>query len=137
MENKVVLVKAHFAMEYEEVSRRVPSGRYEKGLFSQKPIMKTVTEQVEKGISKSKIDSKRLASDLQDAINDLNVQGYKIRQILPVISGDYNYLYSNEGISSSYSMFTGNEEISGGASFGLGYGYSFTDSLIIVAEKET
>ncbi len=136
MKNKVVLIKAHFVTEYEELLHKVPSGQYEKGLFRQKMIMETVTEQVEKGTSKSKIDSERLASDLQESINDLNAQGYKIRQILPVISGDYDYLYSNEGISSSPRMFNGTEKIGGGASFGLGYGYSFTDSLIIIAEKK-
>lgn len=54
MKNKVVLIKAHFVTEYEELLHKVPSGQYEKGT------------------SKSKIDSERLASDLQESINDLN-----------------------------------------------------------------
>ncbi|MDG3087806.1 hypothetical protein P7F88_17720 [Vibrio hannami] len=131
---KTVLVKAHFEIEYEYVKKRVATGEYERTLLGKKEKYKTVMEKVEKGISKSRIDSLRLAEDLQDAINELNNTGFKVTQIVPVTSGDYNYLYSDDGVSSSYSLFTKTESVSGGGSFGLGYGYSFTDSLIILAE---
>ncbi|EGQ7759752.1 hypothetical protein WM008_23865 [Vibrio vulnificus] len=135
MKNKVVLVKAYFAIEYDYRVREVPSGQYERGLLGKKPIMTKIKEKIEVGTSKSRIDSERLATDLEIKINELNEQGFTVKQVVPVISGDYDYLYSDEGVTSSLSLFTGNEKITGGASFGLGYGYSFTDSLIIIAEK--
>lgn len=135
MATKVILVKAYFEKEYDYRIREVPSGNYEKGIFGKKPIMTQIKEQIEVGVSKSRVDSIKLAADLEDEISKLNEDGYNVKQILPIISGDYDYLYSDEGVTSSLSMLTGNEKVMGGASFGLGYGYSFTDSLIIVAEK--
>ncbi|MFT2112707.1 hypothetical protein [Marinomonas sp. 2405UD68-3] len=134
--NKVIYVKAYFAPVGKNVKIKVPTGETKKGLFGgEKEVTRKETRWEQTGFSDKKIDSERLAEDLQIAVSKLNDQGYTITQVTPVISGEYDYKYQAQGVTSSPRILSDGEAVSGGASFGYGYGYSYTDSLIIVAEK--
>ena len=77
--------------------------------------------------SNCKIDSERLNNDLQLAIESLNTQGYKVVQITPITSGDYNF---SDHLSDPHLLGSGVT-----TEGGYGYGFSYTDSLVILAEQ--
>lgn len=135
---KVVLVKAYFAPVGKNVSVKVPTGEKKQGLFGgQKEVMKKEIQWQQTGYSESEIDSQRLVNDLQETINDLNQNGYEVKDIIPIISGGFDYKYQAQGISSSRRVLSETEKVTGGASFGYGYGFSYTDSLIVIANRVT
>ncbi len=134
--NTVVYVKAHFVPVGRNVTIKVPTGEFKKGLFGgEKEVTRNETRWENTGYSDSVIDGERLALDLRIAIKKLNDSGYTIKHITPITSGAYDYQYQAEGVTSSPRIFSDGEAVRGGASFGYGYGYSYTDSLIVVAEK--
>ena len=135
MVNRVVLVKAFFETESQKREPKVANKKLDGWFATVAEVNKKEVQQAEPEFTVSKIDSARLAQDLEIAINKLTIEGYVIQNILPVISGAYDYLFKTEEITSSLSFFTGNEKVFGGASFGFGFGYSYTDSLIIIARK--
>ncbi|WP_175443594.1 hypothetical protein [Chryseobacterium taeanense] len=57
-----------------------------------------------------------------------------IISIVPISSGRYNYQYSSEVISSSRRMFSETEKVIGGRSYGLGYGYIYTEGVLLCLE---
>jgi len=135
---KVIYIKASFAPVGKEVTVKVPTCETKKGLFGgEKEIMRKEKQWKATGFSDSKIDGEKLANDLQAAIQELNDDGYNIKSITPVISGEYDYKYQAKGISSSPRLIGNTEAVSGGASYGYGYGYSYTECFIIVASKNT
>ncbi len=77
---------------------------------------------VKTGVSDSLVDSERLTKDLSTAIEKLNSDGYEVITVTPVISGLYDFV----GVK---------DRISHDDQGGYGYGYSYTDSLIIVAKQ--
>ncbi|AOW84091.1 TPA: hypothetical protein AB5H59_004042 [Vibrio mimicus] len=133
---KVVLVKSYFAPIGKEVTVKVPTGEKKSGFFGgEKEVYRNEKRWEQTGYSDCIVDSKRLAADLQRAIDNLNRDGFSVKMITPVISGDYSYKYQAQGISSSKRILSETESVKGGASFGYGYGYSYTDSLLVIAEK--
>ena len=133
---KVVLVKSYFVPVGKEVIVKVPTGEKKTGLFGgEKDVYRKEKKWEQTGYSDCVVDSKRLAADLQKAIENLNREGFSVKLITPIISGDYKYKYQAQGISSSKRISGGTESVSGGASYGYGYGYSYTDSLLVIAEK--
>ena len=117
--NKVVFVKAHFKPvgKYEIV--QVPTG--EKGFLG---VPKTREEKkwVQTGYSDCKIDGERLTQDIQQVIDKLNGDGYEVVSTVPVISGDHQH-----------ETFAGVMAIA--PSGGYGYGFSYTEGVIIIARK--
>jgi len=129
---KVVYIKAYFLPLLKEVSVKVSTGETKKGFFGEEKEIKRTEKQFKRtGWSDTKVDGKRLAEDLESSIKNLNSEGYFVKAITPIISGTYNY--KSQGISSSTRVLRETEAVRGGASYG--YGYSYTDSLIIVASK--
>ena len=112
MNQKVVLVKSYFA--------KIATDKREE-MWAAKPK----TSEFE--YSTCKIDIERLDTDLQQAIASLNQQGYKVMQITPVLSGDFAF---KDHFSDPHLL--GNGVSTEG---GYGYGFSYTDSLIILAEQ--
>ncbi|ANU38282.1 hypothetical protein RJD38_18925 [Vibrio scophthalmi] len=134
--NKVVLVKSYFVALGKEVTVKIPTGETKTGLFGgQKEVTRKEKQWKQTGWSDCEIDTDRLATDLEQVINSLNREGYKVQSVTPVMSGAYDFKYQAQGISSSARIMGNTEAVSGGASFGYGYGYSYTDSLIVIAEK--
>lgn len=134
---KVVLVKSYFVPIFNEVTIKVPTGETKQSFWcGKKEILRKEKQLEQTGYSDCIVDSQRLAQDLQDAIDILYNEGFKVKTIVPVISGHYDYKYQAQGMSSSTRIFRETEKVSGGASFGYGYGFSYTDSLIVIAEKK-
>ncbi len=135
--NKVVYVKAYFSPVGKNIEIKVPTGETKKGLFGgEKKVTKKETRWEQTGFSDTHIDGERLAEDLQTTINTLSDEGYSITHITPVISAAYDYKYQAQGVTSTPRILSDGEAVSGGASFGYAYGYSYTDSLIVVAERK-
>ncbi|MGS0682116.1 hypothetical protein ACVBIL_13225 [Shewanella sp. 125m-7] len=111
MKQKIVLVKSYFAKIETDKREEVWAAKPKKSEFE---------------YSTCKIDSERLNNDLQLAIETLNNDGYKVVQITPVTSGDFAF---RDHFSDPH--FLGNGVSTEG---GYGYGFSYTDSLIILAE---
>ncbi len=125
--NKVVYVRAHFVPVGENKTVKVPTGEIKTNYFGdEEEVFTTETHWVQTGYSDCKVDSKRLAEDLELAIESLNSSGYEVVSITPVLSGDYDY---------KAHVSTGGVAGNGYGGYGYGYGYSFTESLIVVAKK--
>ncbi|QDF68673.1 hypothetical protein FJQ87_18345 (plasmid) [Shewanella sp. SNU WT4] len=129
---KVVLVKCFFQPVGRMVTIKVPTGETKTGFFGgEKEVFRSEKKWEKTGYSDRIIDSSRLAVDLQSTIEALNNEGFKVKMITPLISGAYDY--QAQSISSSVRTTVNTEKVTGGASYG--YGYSYTDSLLVVAEK--
>lgn len=137
MENeiKTVFVDAYFQAIYKDVKVKVPTGEMKKGLFSEKPEMKTITEKRFDRYSDCIIDGARLAVDINETIKILLSENYEIISIFPVTSGSYKYAYENGNISISTGI---GGYVGGGGKTGYsyGYGYSYTEGVIIYAKKK-
>jgi len=122
--NKVVFVQAYFAPVGKEQTVKVPTGEKKAGFFGgEKDVTKDEIKWVQTGYSDTDIDTKRLTKDLQEAIEQLNKEGYEVVSITDITSGSYNWrLKESNGANP-------------GGGFGYGYGYSYTDGLMVVARK--
>jgi hypothetical protein len=109
--NRTVYIRALFKEIGECRTVQVPSGK--RGFLGHD---RTTAEQrwVSEGYSDSEIDGERLQRDVQQAVGELNEEGYEVVSLVPVESGAYNW--SAEGYS---------------------YGYSYTEGVIILAQKVT
>ena len=136
--NKVILVKAFFKETPSSVTSNTPVsveeeiddpwGYKAKEKAKEKAEAKKIHEE-------KKIDSERLAIDLETALSTLYSSGFQLKEVVTVTSGAYGYAFKDEEITSSATPFTGTESVSGGASYGYGYGYSYTDSLLVIGMK--
>lgn len=134
--NRVVYIKAYFKPVGKKITVNVPTGSKKKGLFGrEKEITRKETQFQQTGWSDREIDGERLSNDIARAVSVLNEQGYEVVSLLPVISGNYNYQYQAQEITSKYQSFVKTEAVSGGASFGYGYGYSYTEGVSIVTRR--
>jgi hypothetical protein len=133
---KIEIVKTHFVKKYKKVPKRINTGKKKKLLFGRtEDIYETIEEDVEDGYSDSIIDSNRLSEDLNKLITKLNEDGFEVVNITPIISGNYQYKWQAQGITSSKRLLSETEKVQGGASYGFGYGFSYTDSLLVHAKK--
>ncbi|PRA75576.1 hypothetical protein CQ054_22860 [Ochrobactrum sp. MYb29] len=107
--NKTIFIQAFHKKLWKDEAIDVPTGEVRKGVFGRaKPVLEKQTELVQVGFSDCEIDGERLASDVQSATEQLQAEGFKLVSLTPVISGDR----SN------------------------GYGYSFTEGVIMISQKE-
>ncbi|MDP9154659.1 MAG: hypothetical protein M3O74_10455 [Pseudomonadota bacterium] len=134
--NKTVFVKARFKPIYKDVSVKVQTGESKTGLFGgQKDITRTEIQRQQVGWSDCEIDGPRLAEDVSAAVAQLNAEGFDVTNITEITSGNYRYEYSSQGVTSSKRILSETEKVSGGGSYGWGYGYSFTEGVLILARK--
>ncbi|WOT04432.1 hypothetical protein [Shewanella youngdeokensis] len=112
MKQKTLLVKSYFA--------KIETDKREQ-MWAANPK----TSQWE--YSSCKVDSERLNNDLQQAIAQLNDDGYQVVQITPITSGDFQF-----SDHSTDPHLLGSSVSTAG---GYGYGFSYTDSLVILAEQ--
>jgi len=118
--NKVVFVQAYFVAVGENRIVKIPTGEKKKGfLGGESDVTREEKKWVQTGFSDKQIDTARLTKDLQEAVERLNKEGYEVVSVSDVISGDYNYKL----------------EWAAQAGRGMGYGYSYTDGLLVVARK--
>ncbi|MBD8567665.1 hypothetical protein IFT86_01400 [Pseudomonas syringae] len=129
--NKIVYVKAHFRPIGEEVTVKVPTGEMTWGLFGTKEETRKEKQWQQTGWSDCEVDGERLSKDIEEAVAQLNADGYEIQTILPILSGAYNYEFKHKDINFPEQMGASG----GGWGYGYGYGYSFTEGVTLIARK--
>jgi len=118
--NKTIFIKAHFKPRHKEITVEVPTGKTTTGFFGgKKEVTRKETRREQIGWSNCEIDGERLATDISQAISELNNAGYDVISITNITSGDYNYDYK----APQY------------GSYGYGYGYSYTEGVLILSRQ--
>lgn len=126
MINKVVFVEAKFKPVGKVQAVKVPTGEKKKGLFGvEKDVMTKEQRWEQTGWSDCEIDGGQLSEDLQNAILNLNNEGYEVVSVSPVTSAKYNYEWAQQKGGVDH----------GGSGYGYGYGYSYTEGFTVVAKK--
>jgi len=111
--NKVVFLKAYFLPVGKNEVVKIPTREKEKRVSRRRVrCHEGGKEMGTDGFSDSIIDTGRLTKDLQETVEKLNKEGYEIVSLTQVISGQYAYDFRS-----------------------YGYGYSYTDGLMVVARK--
>ena len=72
--------------------------------------------------SDCEIDGKKFSEDINQTISELETEGYEVVSVTPVTSGRYKYDYEAPIINAADR-----------ASFGWGYGFSYTEGVNILA----
>ena len=131
---KTVWVQANFKELGKWITKQVQVGTeiriVEKGFFNKKQVQEEIPVLEDKQvwevvtISDKEIDGERLSSDIEQAVAKLQSEGYEVSCIVPVISGQYNYNFEAPVINAGSR-----------ASYGWGYGFSFTEGVTIVGSK--
>lgn len=135
---KVVFVQAKFKNETKLEKTKVDTGKKKTTwLGKEKPVYATEYKEVDTGNkSKSKVDAEALSVDLNDNLNKLYKDDYEVVSITSVMSGDYDYKFEKHRIGSSKRIIESTEKVGGYTSFGYGYGFSFTEGILITAMKK-
>ncbi|WP_051303511.1 hypothetical protein [Psychromonas aquimarina] len=110
--DKIVLVPAYLGHELKSKTLKIPTGQ----LHADGELSSTIEETIwleTKYQSDCQVDSKRLSQDLSDVVAQLNKEGFEVVSIVPVTSGSHHASTVLDG--------------------GFGYGFSYTDSLIVHA----
>ena len=130
MLNKVIFVPSYFEPIGKTRTVKVPTGevKVKKGLFGsyrETKIMAKEERWEQTGWSDCRIDGPRLAKDLQQAVVNLNQEGYEVVSVTSVASGNYRYQFDQRkgGL------------LAGGSGFGFGYGHSYTSGFTVVAKR--
>jgi hypothetical protein len=120
MNSKVVYVKAKFKPTGKYETIKVLTGEKRKTLLGgETAVMRDEQKWVQTGFSDCDVDGGLLSQELQQAIDQLNKDGYNVISVAQVISGEYSWKMQGMG--------------NGGA--GYGYGFSFTEGMLVVAHK--
>lgn len=133
MGTRCVWVEAPFkelgTWETEKVQVGSTVNRVEKGIFNKKlvdqvtPVYEEKKVWKQRAISDSLIDGQKLSELINDAIQSLENEGYEVVSITPITSGKYDYDYEAPIVNAKDR-----------ASYGWGYGYSFTEGVTIFAK---
>lgn len=125
--NRVIFIPAYGLPITKQVTKTVETGEIKKTFFGkEKAVTKTVKDTEVVGESDSQVDAVRLSDDLRRIVEEQNAEGYEVVSVTPIISGDYDYVYS-EGNGKKIHAHKG--------SYGYGYGYSFTEGLTLVVKQ--
>lgn len=124
MEHKVLHVKAFFKKIGPEGSHPVykdldKSAQIDDPWTNKKVAVAELAKVTQ--YSDCEVDSDRLSRDLEQALTELTNAGYMLKEIVPITSGKYH--------SDVYSSLLGKN------AYPFAYGYSYTDSLIVVGQK--
>ncbi len=117
--DKIVLVPAYLGHELKSKTLKIPTGPLhadQAGGEQSSTIEETIWLET-KYQSDCQVDSKRLSQDLSDVTAQLNSDGFEVVSIVPVTSGSHHASTVLDG--------------------GFGYGFSYTDSLIVHARLVT
>ena len=132
---KQILVPVPMAEHYEVNTIRRQTGtktvQKHKGIMNPKkvtveePIYEYIEEALPTGKSSdTEPDSKKTAKDVESACNALAKDGYKVISVTPILRGVYGH-HTKPGIIKKGTGATG---------YAYGFGYSVTDSLIVLGE---
>jgi len=128
--NRVVYVKARFREHWVEKSVLVPAGEPYRlfGRFAL-PRWRRTRQEVKIATSDCEIDGERLAEDVRAAVLALNEQGYAVVTVTEVTSGQFSPRFDRASRSSRSRLMMRN------AMRQIGYGYSHTEGVVIVAAQ--
>ena len=120
--NKVVYVEAFFQPVGITKTVKEPTGDKTKNIWgNERDVMAKFKKWEQTGWSDCLIDGKRLAADIEKAVQSLNSEGYEVVSVTMITSGSHKWdavLRQQSG-------------------YGYGYGYSFTEGSVIVAKKSS
>ena len=134
---KTIFVKSEFEKTYREKTIRRKTGKMKEGLFGGlKPEKIKEKKLVLDRVSDCKIDGSATSDSVNQVITDLVKEGFKILSITPVTSGSYKYDYRIGSISSNKRIFSDTESVYGNSGYSYGYGFSYTEGVLILAEHE-
>ena len=135
MNTKCIWIGAPFKEEgywkIEQVQIGTTVNKVAKGLFNKKivdevsPVYEDKKVWVVECISDCKIDGKKFSENINQEIVKLEDEGYEIVSITPITSGSYKYDYEAPIINAGDR-----------ASFGWGYGFSYTEGVNILARPK-
>ncbi|WP_019612723.1 hypothetical protein [Psychromonas ossibalaenae] len=114
--DKIVLVPAYLGHELKSKTLKIPTGPLHADNVKDGEQSSTIEETIwleTKYQSDCQVDSKRLSQDLSDVVAQLNSDGFEVVSIVAVTSGSHHASTVLDG--------------------GFGYGFSYTDSLIVHA----
>lgn len=118
---KTVWVKSFNQQKMRQEDYEEPTGEVKKGFLSgAKPVMETKKRWVpiKDEYHDHLIDGRRLTSDLEKALNELESAGFTILSVTPVISGNW-----------------GSSNVRGYTDV-IGWSYSLTEGFTVVARKD-
>lgn len=121
---KTVWIKAHNKQKMRQEEYEEPTGEVKKGFLSgAKPIMETKRRWVPiaNEYHAHLIDGAQLTRDLEKTLNELEVEGFKILSVTPVISGGYGW----DGYTNTNTDRTA-----------VSWGYSITEGFTVVARRD-
>lgn len=78
------------------------------------------------------VNGSKLANDTENALNELELDGYELVSITPILSGRYGYVKFDGRVTTG---FMSKPTISPDTC--ASWGYSVTDGLIVVGRKKT
>jgi len=134
---KTIFVQSEFEKIYREKTVHRETGKMKKGLFGGiKPEKIKEKKLVLDSVSDCKIDGRATSDSVNQVITDLVKEGFKILSITPVTSGSYKYDYRKGSISSSPRILYDTESVYGDSGYSYGYGFSYTEGVLILAEHE-
>ncbi len=128
--NKTIVVQAHFITyemeEYRIIYNESVGNKIKNFFFKERPLNLggNKNNKSQKHNSDKTIDIVRLNEDINQEVERLNNSGYEIISITPITSGEYKYDYKAPTINAGSR-----------ASYGWGYGFSYTSGVIITAKK--
>ncbi len=132
MSMKSIWVEAPFKEKGRWKTEKVQVGttvkKIEKGLFNKKLVDKVVPvyedQQTWEVLNRSdcEIDGRKFSQNIYETIAELESEGYEVVSVTPVTSGRYAYDYKDPVINAGSR-----------ASYGWGYGFSYTEGVNILA----
>ncbi|EBR3468898.1 TPA: hypothetical protein G8N71_000671 [Salmonella enterica] len=113
----------HYPDGLKELRLKVPTGNTKRFLgfidIEEKIRKKEV---VQEGWSDCQVDGERLNEDITRTVDKLNQDGFEVISITPVTSGNWGFKYDSGSINNG----TGRG----------GYGYSYTEGVLILAKEK-
>jgi len=106
------------------VTSNIEAGEYNRGLFGKQTVEEDIIE-----YSDSEIDGDKFSQLIDDAVKKLNNDGYRVTSITPITSGKFNHHANVVRTSNVW------EDVDGAHVISYGYGYSYTEGVIILGEK--
>ncbi len=151
-EIRVIFINSPFYHLGKCVTKRVQIGEREvvktrsTGFFKteeyveKEPVYEERQEVVDSGsVSDCRIDGNALATNLKQTIDTLAGEGFEVMSVIPITSGNWNYkthvgqIWKDVGPALTGHVGHGVEPFA----WGYGYGYSFTEGLIVTAVRKS
>lgn len=134
---KTIFIPAQFKPITKQSLVKTPTGERKRNwLGIEKDVYETKLTDTIIRYSDCEIDGNKLTEDVNTELEKWGEKLIRIISLTPISSGRYNYSYNNSKIESSTRVFGNTEKVFGGGSYGFGYGFSYTEGIMICIEVE-